>query len=261
MEKFIPNSYVLNSYLYSQKSYFHKFKWVKNTPHGSHSVAERRNRTIGERIQALLHASGLPKFLWGEAARHVVWLLNRTSTKAVEGMTPFEAAFGNKPDLKSVREWGEKVFVRIEGGTKLGGRVCEGRWLGIDNESKGARVYWLDTKMVTIKRNIYYDNSSVSHLEEEQEPVGLTKTVAKDVPLNLLATQNQEDPGDSAVDSDVDTTAKCMRKPSKKVMDLLKGGKGVLAPGICYDFKRFRQLLTVVGSKVRGQMSLEECKS
>ena len=31
--------------------------------------------------------------------------------------------------------------------------------------------------------------------------------------------------------------------------------------GRCYDFKRFRQSSTVVGSKVRGQMSLEECKS
>ena len=29
----------------------------------------------------------------------------------------------------------------------------------------------------------------------------------------------------------------------------------------CYNFKRFRQSLTVVGSKVQGQMSLEECKS
>ena len=35
----------------------------------------------------------------------------------------------------------------------------------------------------------------------------------------------------------------------------------VLGAGICYDFKRFRQSSTVVGSKVRGQMSLEECKS
>ena len=29
----------------------------------------------------------------------------------------------------------------------------------------------------------------------------------------------------------------------------------------CYDFKRFRQSSTVIGSKVQGQMSLEECKS
>ena len=53
-------------------------------------------------------------------------------------MTPFEAAFGKKPDLRGVREWGERVYVRIEGGTKLGGRVREGRWIGIDDESKGA---------------------------------------------------------------------------------------------------------------------------
>ena len=83
---------------------------VHDTPQQA-GVAERRNRMIGEQIRALLHASGLPKFLWGEAAQHVVWLLNMMMTKAVEGMTPFEAAFGKKPDLKDVREWGEKVYV------------------------------------------------------------------------------------------------------------------------------------------------------
>jgi len=35
--------------------------------------------------------------------------MNRISMKLVEGMTPFKAAFGNKPDLNKVREWGEKV--------------------------------------------------------------------------------------------------------------------------------------------------------
>ena len=29
---------------------------------------------------------------------------------------------------------------------------------------------------------------------------------------------------------------------------------------LCYDFKRLRQLSTVIGPKVRGQMSLEKCK-
>ncbi|KIJ29519.1 hypothetical protein M422DRAFT_144074, partial [Sphaerobolus stellatus SS14] len=74
----------------------------------------------------LLHSSGLPKFLWGEAARHVVWLMNRTSTLSVEGMTPFEAVFGAKPDLSNIREWGERVYIRTEGGNKLGGQVREG---------------------------------------------------------------------------------------------------------------------------------------
>ena len=122
-------------------------------------------------------------------------------TKAVEGVMPFEAAFGKKPDLQKVREWGEKVFVRVEGGTKLGGRVQEGRWLGVDMESKGARVYWADNKTVTVKRNIYYDNSSVSHLEEEQDAEILTKTVAIEKLSNPPAPK-PENPNNSAQDSD-----------------------------------------------------------
>jgi len=48
---------------------------VHDTP-AHNGVTEHRNRMIVECIHALLHASGLPKFLWGEAARHVVWLMN-----------------------------------------------------------------------------------------------------------------------------------------------------------------------------------------
>ena len=53
--------------------------------------------------------------MWGEVARHVVWLMNRTRTTAVVGMTPYKAAFGKKPDLTDVREWGDKVWVHLEG--------------------------------------------------------------------------------------------------------------------------------------------------
>jgi hypothetical protein len=76
---------------------------VHDTPQHN-GVAERRNCTIVEQIRALLHASGLPKTLWGEVACHVVWLLNRTTTKAVDGKTPYEAVFGKKPDLRHMRE-------------------------------------------------------------------------------------------------------------------------------------------------------------
>ena len=88
--------------------------------------------------------------------------------KAVEGMTPFEAAFGKKPNLKGVHEWGEKVYDRAEKGTKLGGRVREGRWLGVDEESKGARIYWPETKAVSVECNIYFNNPSASRVEEEE---------------------------------------------------------------------------------------------
>ncbi len=146
--------------------------------HQEAGVSKRWNRTIAKRIRALLHASGLPKYLWEEATYHVVSLLNRTTTKAVEGMTLYEAAFGKKPNLKNVHEFGEKVWVRVEKGNKLGERVCEGRWLGIDDESKAIRVWWPNTKSVGVERNVYYDNScsSASHFEGEDDGTEIIET-------------------------------------------------------------------------------------
>ena len=61
---------------------------VHDTPE-ENGVSERLNGVALQRVRAILHASGLPKFLWGEALRHVIWLKNRTSTKAVpSGKTP-----------------------------------------------------------------------------------------------------------------------------------------------------------------------------
>ena len=83
---------------------------IHDTPEHN-GVAEHLNRTILEKIRAMLHASGQPKFLWGKAVHHVVWLKNRTPTKALGGLTPFEVAYGRKPDLRGLREWGSCVWV------------------------------------------------------------------------------------------------------------------------------------------------------
>jgi hypothetical protein len=143
--------------------------------HQESGVAKQQNCTIGKQMRALLHASGLLKNMWAEAARHAVWLLNRTTTKAVDGMTPYEVAFSKKPDLRGLRDFGEQVYVHVEKGDKLGGRVRVGKWLGIDDESKGMRVYWPNMRMVTVEQNTYFDNSSTSHLEGE-ENVHITTT-------------------------------------------------------------------------------------
>jgi len=81
---------------------------MHDTP-AHNSVAEYHNHMIVERVCALLHTSGLPKFLWREAACHIVWLMNRTLAKAVDRSTPFEATFRKKPDFRNICEWGETV--------------------------------------------------------------------------------------------------------------------------------------------------------
>ena len=156
---------------------------VHDTPQ-QNGVAERRNRTILEGIRAILNESSLPKNMWGEAARHIIWLMNRTQTKAVDGKTPYEAVFDKKPDLRGLRIWGERIWVRLEDpGDKLEGRVKEAQWLGLDEQSKGVRVYWPDKQTVTVERNVYYEPSTARNEGENDAPVPIptveTRTVSK----------------------------------------------------------------------------------
>jgi len=132
-------------------------------------VAERLNQTILEKVCTMLHVSGLPKFLWGEAARHAVWLKNRTPTKVLARKTPYEAALGQTPNLSRLREWGSPVFVKMGAGTKLGGCIEHEKWMGIDEHTKNAcRVYWPLKHTVTVECNVYFDTAPRA-VEGEEE--------------------------------------------------------------------------------------------
>ena len=109
---------------------------VHDTPEHN-GVAERVNRTLLERVQAMLHASRLLKFLWGEAINHAVYLKNRTATKALDGKTPYEVFHGAKPVLKGLPEFGARVWIHNPDGSKLDGRSVVGRWVGFDEDSSG----------------------------------------------------------------------------------------------------------------------------
>lgn len=70
-------------------------------------VAERFNRTIVEKIRAMLTESGAPKYLWGEAVLNAVYVTNRSPTEAIKGnQTPAERWHGEKPDVTKLRVFG-----------------------------------------------------------------------------------------------------------------------------------------------------------
>uniref|UniRef100_A0A1X7V394 Retroviral polymerase SH3-like domain-containing protein n=1 Tax=Amphimedon queenslandica TaxID=400682 RepID=A0A1X7V394_AMPQE len=48
----------------------------------------------------------LPQFFWAEAISTAVYIRNRCPTKAVEGMTPYEAFTGIKPSVSHLRIFG-----------------------------------------------------------------------------------------------------------------------------------------------------------
>ncbi len=77
------------------------------------AVSERLNRTLVEKARTMLADSSLPLEYWAEAVCTATYLKNRSPTKAVENMTPYEALTGKKPSLRHLRIFGCKAMVYI----------------------------------------------------------------------------------------------------------------------------------------------------
>ena len=75
---------------------------IPKTPE-QNGVAERMNRMLVEATRVMLVAANLPHRFWAEALSTATYLRNRSPTKAVSGMTPFEAWTGEKPRVDGLR--------------------------------------------------------------------------------------------------------------------------------------------------------------
>ena len=130
---------------------------VHDTP-AQNGVSERLNRTLIERVRAMMYTAQLPLYLWGEALCHAVYLKNRCWTSALPvGMTPYEMINGEQPSLDILPVWGCVVWVHDKSGGKLSMRAKEGRWVGFDTESRGHRIYWPSKGSITVERSVTFE--------------------------------------------------------------------------------------------------------
>jgi hypothetical protein len=142
---------------------------VHDSP-ASNGAAEQANCTHIDGAQAMMEAVGLSKHLWAEAVHHHVWIQNRVPMCALPEMrTPYKIGTGEKLDLSAVCPWGCKAWVKRLGVGKLKPKAKEYHFVGIDNESKGYRIYWPEKNCVSVERNVYFNESEV--LEPEDAPI------------------------------------------------------------------------------------------
>ena len=146
----------------------------------SNGRAERANRTVMEKARTILSELNMVcsfedyKKLWPEAVRCVVYVYNRTLTRAthkdVRDKTPYEIVTGNKPDLSNLRIFGTKVKV-LKPKAYRKSKVDSKTWDGLDvgyNPGDAYRVYIpelghvLISKDVTFIEKLYRYDSSVS---------------------------------------------------------------------------------------------------
>jgi transposase InsO family protein len=104
-------------------------------------VIEQRNQTVVGMARALLKQRGMPVVFWGEAVVTVVYILNRSPTKALNGRTPYEAWHGHKPAVSHLRVFGCLAFGKERGHiSKLGDRSTPGVFIGYAEGSKADRI-------------------------------------------------------------------------------------------------------------------------
>ncbi len=80
----------------------------------------------------LLDAKLTHKF-WAEPVSTAAYLRNRCPTRAVEGMTPYEAWHGEKPKVEHLRVFGCDAYTHIP--------RFESKKVGYGQETKGYRLY------------------------------------------------------------------------------------------------------------------------
>ena len=65
-------------------------------------VFERHNHTLKDMMRSMISRSNLPNFLWGEAIKTAMYILNRVPSKSIS-KTPFELWIDRKPSLNHFR--------------------------------------------------------------------------------------------------------------------------------------------------------------
>ena len=110
----------------------------------TNGIAERKNQTLKEMMNALLISSGLPQNLWGEAILTANQILNRVPHSNTN-VIPYEKWKGRKLNLKYFKVWGclAKVQVPILKRVKIGPKTVDCVFIGYATNSKACHFWFI----------------------------------------------------------------------------------------------------------------------
>ena len=151
-------------------------------------VAERFNRTLVEMVRSMLADSELPKSFWAEALATAAYLRNRSPTKSVEGKTPYEALYGEKPKVGHLRVFGCTAYPHIpkDERRKLDAKTRKCIFLGYSSNRKGYRLYDQCIRRVIHSRDVRF-NESTCGVEKES----MTDASVEDPQVEIDATSDE----------------------------------------------------------------------
>jgi len=135
-------------------------------------VVEHRNQTVVATARSMMKAKGVPRRFWGEAVHTAVYLLNRSPTKALNGVTPYEAWHGEQPSVHHLRTFGcighvKDVRPHLK---KLADRSTPMVLLGYEQGSKAYRLYDPAGDRVHVSRDVVFDENASWDWESASTP-------------------------------------------------------------------------------------------
>ena len=163
-------------------------------------VAERMNRTVMESARAMMSHSNLPNQFWAEAVNTSVYICNRCPTSALDGVTPYECLFKQKPDVGNLHVFGCVSYVHIPDGqrTKLEGKSRKSIFVGYPEGTKGYKFYDPSSRKFFRSRDVVFQERKFYDFESKQSVSSDDHEDVKDVPVSINApvagNSDDEDP-------------------------------------------------------------------
>lgn len=123
----------------------HGIKHEKSAPYSAqqNGLAERMNRTIFEKVRAMLFDSKIGKVFWAEAVHAAVNIINALPNGVNKNKSPYEMWFERKPDVSVFKIFGCCVMSQVPGVKrgKLDERSVECIHLRYASDAKAYRLY------------------------------------------------------------------------------------------------------------------------
>jgi hypothetical protein len=125
-------------------------------------VVERQNQTIMGAVRCMLKAKNLPGLFWGEAVTCAVYLLNKTTSKSLDGKTSYEAWTGTTPVVHHLRTFGCIAHVKVNTPNlkKLADRSKKMIFVGYEPGLAAYRFYDPVSRRVHVSRDVIFDEEA-----------------------------------------------------------------------------------------------------
>ena len=135
------------------------------------------NRILVEAIRSMSADSKLPKRFWVEALSTTTYLNNRSTIKAVQDKTPYEARTGNKPNVSHLCIFGCDDYADVpkDKRTKFDSKTRRRIFLGYGQGAKGYRLYDKAQKRIFYSKNVVFNETRSTKQDDD-------KDVAEDEP-------------------------------------------------------------------------------